>query len=295
MVPSIARRAFLQSLALSGGALAAGPLWADELADGLREPIHRVAKANDPIPAAGPAHPLDPALEMARTALARMQESVVDYTAIVIKRERTKSGLGDYEYMAAKIRNRKMEGDQIKVPLSVYLKFLKPKSIEGREVLWVEGQNNNKLRAHEGGIIPIPAVWLDPDGALAMRGNRYPIYDIGIENLVFKLLEKGHAVRKLGPENCEVWMTEGAKVNDRVCTVMNVKHPQQRQPYEFFLAQIFIDDELQVPIRYVAYSWPTAPEDKTGPVLEEYTYLKLKLNVGLEDIDFDVNNPNYNL
>ncbi len=295
MVPAIARRAFLQSLALTGGALAAAPLWADELADGLREPIHRVAKANDPLPGNGPAHPLDPALEMAQTSLVRMRDSVVDYTAIVIKRERTKSGLGDYEYMAAKIRNRKTEGDQIKVPLSVYLKFLKPKSIEGREVLWVEGQNNNKLRAHEGGIIPIPAVWLDPDGALAMRGNRYPIYDIGIENLVFKLIEKGQAVRKLGPQNCEVWMTEGAKVNDRVCTVMNVKHPQQRQPYEFFLAQIFIDDELQVPIRYVAYSWPTAPDDKTGPVLEEYTYLKLKLNVGLEDIHFDVNNPNYNL
>jgi hypothetical protein len=102
-------------------------------------------------------------------------------------------------------------------------------------------------------------------------------------------------VRKLGPENCEVWMTPGAKVNDRVCTVMNVKHPEQRPPYEFFLAQIFIDDELQVPIRYIAYMWPTTPEDKTGPVLEEYTYLKLKLNVGLTDEDFDVNNKNYNL
>ncbi len=300
MKPALARRAFLQSLALTGGALAAAPLWGDESAAGLREPVHRVAKVNDPVPGGGPAHPLDPALEMAQAALIRMRESVDDYTAIMIKRERTKSGLGDYEYMAAKIRNRKMEGDQVKTPLSVYLKFLKPKSIEGREVLWIEGQNNNKLRAHEGGIIPIPAVWLDPDGALAMRGNRYPIYDIGIENLVVKLLEKGHAVRKLGPENCEVWMTEGAKVmgskdDVRVCTVMNVKHPQQRPPYEFYLAQIFIDDELQVPIRYVAYSWPTSPDDKTGPVLEEYTYLKLKLNVGLEDIEFDVNNPNYNL
>jgi hypothetical protein len=295
MKARFARRTFLQTLAATGGALAAAPLWADEPAADLREPIHRVAKANDPVVGGGPAHPLDPALDMAQTALVRMQESVIDYTAVVIKRERTKTGLGDYEYMAAKIRNRKLDGDQVKVPLSVYLKFLKPKSIEGREVLWVEGQNNNKLRAHEGGIVPIPALWLDPDGALAMRGNRYPIYDIGIENLVVKLLDKGKLVRKLGPENCEVWMTPGAKVNDRVCTVMNVKHPEQRPPYEFFLAQIFIDDELQVPIRYIAYMWPTTPEDKTGPVLEEYTYLKLKLNVGLTDEDFDVNNKNYNL
>jgi hypothetical protein len=188
-----------------------------------------------------------------------------------------------------------MDGDQVKIPLSVYLKFLKPANIKGREVVWVEGKNNNKLKAHEVAIIPIPAVWLDPDGALAMRGNLHPIYDIGIENLVIKLIEKGQAVRKLGPENCEVWTTEGAKVNDRICTVINVKHPVQRPPYEFFLAQIFIDDELQVPIRYIAYSWPVAADDKTGPVLEEYTYLNLKLNVGLKDVDFDPNNPNYNL
>src|SRR4029453_13542776 len=220
MMPQIVRRAFLQSLAFTGGALAAIPLWGDETADGLREPVHRVAKANTPNPANGPAHPLDPALQTAQEALTRIRATVDDYTATMIKRERIKGVLGDYEYMFTKIRNRKGEGEQITRPLSVYLKFLKPDNIKGREVLWVEGQNNNKLRAHEGGIIPIPAVWLDPNGALAMRGNLHPIYDIGIENLVIKLIEKGEAVRKLGPENCEVWTTEDAKVNGRVCTVI---------------------------------------------------------------------------
>jgi hypothetical protein len=81
---------------------------------------------------------------------------------------------------------------------------------------------------------------------------------------------------------------------ERVCTVLNVRHPQQREPYEFYLAQVFIDDELQVPIRYVAYSWPKNEGENTGPVLEEYTYLNLKLNVGLTEADFDSNNPNYN-
>lgn len=291
----LARRAFLQTLAFAGGALAAAPLLADEAADGLREPIHRVAKANNVLPAGGPEHPLDPALMTAQEALQNIRGTVDDYTATMIKRERIKGVLGDYEYMFAKVRNRKVEGDQITIPLSVYLKFLKPDNIKGREVVWVEGKNNNKLKAHEVGIIPIPAVWLDINGALAMRNNLHPISDIGIENLVIKLIEKGQAVRKLGPENCEVWTTKGAKVNQRVCTVINVKHPEQRQPYEFNLAQIFIDDELQVPIRYVAHSWPTSPDDKTGPVLEEYTYLNLKLNVGLKDEDFDPNNPNYNL
>jgi hypothetical protein len=212
---------------------------------------------------------------MATDALAQIRR-YDDYTATMIKRERLKGELGGYEFMFAKIRNRKLEGDKLVVPLSVYLQFLKPDDIKGREVVWVEGQNGNKLRAHEGGFLgsKLPSVWLDPDGALAMRGNLHPIYDIGIENLVIKLIEKGKTVRALGPQNCEVTFTKGAKVKasktvERVCTVLNVRHPEEREPYEFYLAQIFIDDELQVPIRYVAYHWPKAPGETTGPVLEE--------------------------
>src|SRR5262245_53298573 len=116
----LARRAFLQTLALTGGSLAAAPLFADETADGLREPVHRVAKVESSVPArqpiGGPAHPLDPALATAQEALLRIRESVGDYTATMIKRERIKGVLGDYEFMFAKIRNRKVEGDQVKVP-----------------------------------------------------------------------------------------------------------------------------------------------------------------------------------
>jgi len=295
---ALGRRTFLRTVALGTGALASAPLFADEAA-GLREPVHRVAKAESAgaLPAGG--HPLDPALKMATDALVKIR-TVKDYTATMIKRERIKGELGGYEFMFAKIRNRQLNGDQIEVPLSVYLQFLKPESVKGREVIWVEGQNNNKLRAHEGGGLGLlPSVWLDPDGALAMRGNLHPIYDIGIENLVLKLIAKGQTVRALGPQNCEVSFTRNAKVRaskdvERVCTVLNVRHPEQLEHYEFHLAQIFIDDELQVPIRYASYHWPSDPADTTGPILEEYTYLHLKLDVGLTKDDFDPNNPNYN-
>jgi hypothetical protein len=299
-----ARRAFLRTLAMAGSALATSSLLADEAASGLREPIHRVAKADSIGPAVASEHPLDPAFKIANEALARIQRDVTDYTAIIVKRERIKGELLPHEYMSAKIRNRKMEGNTLKTPLSVYLNFIKPDEMRGREVIWVEGQNNNKLRVHEGGGGVgklLPSVWLPPDGALAMRGNLHPIWDIGIENLVVKLIEKGQAVRKLGPANCELTFTTGAKIkpsrnpkDDRVCTVLNVVHPQQLPGYEFHTAQIFMDDELQVPIRYIAYSWPSNPQDKIGPVLEEYTYLHLKLNVGLTKEDFDPDNPNYN-
>ena len=65
-----------------------------------------------------------------------------------------------------------------------------------------------------------------------------------------------------------------------------------RKHFRFHLARIFIDDELQVPIRYAAYLWPAREGGK--PVLdEEYTYLNLKLNNGFTDRDFDYRNEKY--
>ena len=290
----LARRDFLRTLTLAGGACAVSPLFGAEPGQGLKEPVFRVAKAENAGAGGAAGHPLDPALDMAREYLARIQQEIADYTATIVKRERIKGVLGEYEYMTAKIRNRKVENGKVVVPLSVYLKFLKPKSVEGREVVWVEGANNGKLRAHEGGLKGrfLPSVWLDPLGSLAMQGQLHPITDIGIENLVMKLIEKGQNDRKHG--DCDVKFIPGAKLNGNPCTVLQVWHPVQQPHFEFHLAEILIDDVLKIPVRYASHHWPTDPNDKKGPVLEEYTYIDVKLNQNLTDADFDSENPAYN-
>jgi hypothetical protein len=126
-----------------------------------------------------------------------------------------------------------------------------------------------------------------------MRGNKYPLTDIGLENLVLKLIERGERDRQNTASKCEVTFHKDAKINDRVCTLLQVKHPKPVPGLDFHIAQIFIDDELQVPIRYAAYDFPGKPGDKL-PVIEEYTYLNLKTNVGLGDADFDHQNSSYN-
>ncbi len=260
----------------------------------LQEPVYRVTKAtSQPIKAGETSHPLDPALDMAREGLERIRRDVRDYTCTIAKRERVGDVLEDYEYMFAKIRNGKEVNGREVVPFSVYLSFLKPAEVKGREVIYVKGRNDNKLCAHEGGVKGkwLPTVWLAPDGAFAMRGQRYPIYEIGIENLVLKLIEKGESQRKY--PNVDVKFYQNAKVNGRVCTCIQLLHPERLPDVDFHVARIYIDDELKLPIRYEAYDWPKtangAPE-----LLEEYTYIDLKINVGLTDADFDVKNPNYN-
>ncbi len=258
----------------------------------LTEPVFRISK-NDAsrIPAAVP-HSLDPALKLARDGLQRVQESVTDYTAVIVKRERVGDQVGEHEYMFAKVRNRKVQNGKIAVPFSVYLMFLKPSAVKGREVLYVENKNDGKITAHEGGMKRMLGTHsFEPTSWIAMQGQRYPITELGLEVLLAKLIERGERDKSHG--ECQVSFTPGAKVSNRSCTVLQVVHPQQAPHFDYHIAQIFIDDEYQLPVRYAAYLWPKTPGGEPE-ILEEYTYQNLKLNVGLTDEDFNVNNANYN-
>lgn len=236
-------------------------------------------------------HPLDPALELAHDVLARLNNEVNDYTATLVKRERSSGVLGTETRMEIKVRTRSMAGGKVVRPLQVYLKFLDPWLARGREVIWSEGSNEGNLIAHEGGLKNLVRVSLAPTDTLAMMGNKYPITEIGLNRLVEKLIEKGERDKLAGP--CLVTIDPGHQVGDRDCKLIQVTHPERDPRFDFHIAQIFIDEERLIPLRYAAFLWPEKPGDL--PVLEEeYTYLNLRLNVGLEDSDFDPDNPDYN-
>ncbi len=235
-------------------------------------------------------HPLDPALVIARDGLKHIQDNVDDFTATIFKRERVDGKLVEEE-MFCKVRCRKVKDGEVVVPLSAYLKFTAPKARAGREVIWVEGRDDGKLIAHEPGLLNLVRFHLHPENKLAMIGNRYPITRIGIENLVAALIFK--AERDRAHDECEVKIVDGAKVNGRVCKMIQIVHPHPREHFDFHIARVFVDDELNIPIHYAAHSWPAVPGGK--PVLEEeYTYTNVKLNVGLTDEDFNPDNPAYN-
>ncbi len=230
-------------------------------------------------------HPLDPLLDKAQGFLDRFHSEVQDYTATIVKRERIGGRLSDESQMIAKIRTASPNGG-----LACYLKFVSPASSKDREVIWVEGENDGKIISHEGGFKNWKRFELDPDGMLAMLGNRYPITQIGLKRLIEKLIEKGKEDRNIGP--CQVQTIPNQEIGARACTLYQIVHPDKDERYDFHIAQIFIDDELQIPLRYAAFSWPDTPESE--PLLEEeYTYLDVQLNVGLTDADFDPDNDDY--
>jgi hypothetical protein len=227
-------------------------------------------------------HPLMPAIRWAREGMSNI-EKIQDYSATLVKRERFSGKLSEYQYMFVKVRHK---------PFSVYMCFLAPSTEKGQEVIYVEGQNNGNMWAHGTGVkeTVFGTVSLPPNGFYAMRGQRYPLTELGILNLIRRLVEVAEKDMNYG--ECEVKFIKGAKINDRVCTCIQVVHPVPRRNFLFNVARIFIDDELNVPVRYESYGWPKEAGG-TPELDEEYTYLNLKLNNGFTDADFDIRNPNY--
>jgi hypothetical protein len=284
------RRQFVAVMGSLAAMFGARSVMADD--NEIVEPIHRVANAANSLEPT-PLHPLDRALRIAQDGLSGCRANINDYTALLVKRELVDGVLPEHQFMHAKVRNRKVVDGKVVQPLSVYLKYLKPSTVKGREVIYVEGRNKNYLTAHEGGFKGrfLPTVTIPPDGMIAMRGQRYPITEIGIENLIVQLLDRGQTAKKFEDAQCE--FRKNARIKDRACTVFQITLPTKRPELMFHQAQVFIDDELNVPVRYIAYDWPRT-EGAPLQILEEYNYLNLKVNVGLTDDDFDPNNKAYN-
>jgi hypothetical protein len=244
----------------------------------------KVASQNVPLVAVNE-HPLMPVIRWAEKERPNIA-AVKDYTAILQKQENIGGEVQEAQVMEIKVRHQ---------PFSAYLKFRYPQKMNGQEAIYIRGQNDGKLIGHGVGLEKrLGTQFLDPEGFIAMRGCKYPMTQIGILNLVDKLLEVGYKDSKFG--ECEVTYKEGVKVGGkdsaRDCTMIQVMHPVPRQNFIFYVARIYVDKELNLPIRYESYDW--ARKDGESPtVIEAYTYLNVKVNVGLTDADFDYKNSAY--
>jgi hypothetical protein len=228
-------------------------------------------------------HPLDPAIELAEKALRKL-ETVHGYTAKLVKRERVGDELVEPETIRLKVRQK---------PFSVYLKFLEPDAVKGREVIFVPGENDGKLLVHLSGLLAsqLGTLALDPTGYLAMQGQRHPITEIGLKGLTEQLLERAKAGKKSEHEPV-VKFFKGAKVGDADALRVEVTFTHRDPKDPAYRAVIYFDPERMIPLRYQGYGWPEKP-GAAPPLLEDYAYYDIKLNPGLTDHDFQTSNPEY--
>jgi hypothetical protein len=224
-------------------------------------------------------HPLRPAIRIANESLEQLRE-VRDYEAILTKRERIQGQL-QTETMRIKFRE---------MPFSVYLGFSGENA--GREVLYVQGQNQNNMLAHEGSGLKslVGTVSLSPSSPDVLAHSRHSITDIGLRNLLRFMIERWESEAEYGES--EVQYYQNAKLGERECLVIESTHPQARRQFRFHMTRLFIDKETKLPVRVENYGFPPRP-GLDPPLEEEYTYSNLRTNVGLTERDFDRNNPSY--
>ncbi|MCH7725276.1 MAG: DUF1571 domain-containing protein [Planctomycetes bacterium] len=238
-------------------------------------------------------HGLDDVSRMAKKSLTRIRNEISDYSALLIKRERIEGKLGDTVYAYIKIRERNVQDGEVVVPLSIYSKILKPRDRRGEEMLWVEGRDDGKVRmrrAPRAGIYCGPRSLLLKPETWARFFSKYPIQELGLESIVRRMVAIAEDERRR--DKCNVNFYKGATINDRVCTMVEIVHPVKREHFGFHIMRIYIDDELGIPIRQAAWDWPEVEGGKPE-LLEEYTYLRVKINQNFTDRDFDADNPKY--
>jgi outer membrane lipoprotein-sorting protein len=209
-----------------------------------------------------PAFSVDPAEVL--SAMSAAWSKVEDYTAVFYKQERVDGKVLPEEKIQLKFKK----------PFKIYLHWLSGPH-EGRESLYVRGENGDKVIGHDGGILGFITLKMDPAGSIAMKGNRHPITDAGIGRLIEILdkdikrgRERGELKLKLLGEN-EVYGREAW-------------HILKETPAEGYYApkmEVWVDRELNLPIKIKIFG----PGDI---FLESYGYSDLKVNAGLKDEEF---------
>jgi hypothetical protein len=287
----IARAAVAPLTVLVATAIASGQ-------SNLSEPVYRVANETSATPAATTApsaapattanapldftkqegeHPLQPVIRNLKVSQDLMDQTIRDYSCTFVKRERIDGQLGDYQHILLKVAQE---------PFSVYMKFLQPYA--GREVAYVAGQNENQMVVLEAGFKRmLGKLNLDPEGVVAMRGQKHPITRVGIRNLMAELQRIWEAETQYA--ECDVTTNPDTKVNGRSATMVQVVHPEPRQNFRGHIQRLFFDNELKIPIHYDVYLWP-AQKGAEPPLDESYTYKNLAVNNGFTARDFDANN-----
>jgi hypothetical protein len=221
---------------------------------------------------------------LAKKAIRECQEryrQIQDYTCTFVKVERIDGRLTPKHIMAMKARTQ---------PNSLYFKFQQPN--RGREAIYVQGKNQGRIVAHDVGLGKLFAgtLHLDPRGTMAMEENRHPVTEAGIGSLIETVAK--HWAVELTPGESRVTFHPDSRIGNHPCTMIESVHPVRGPNFLFHKVRLYIDQEHGLPIRLESYDWPKHP-GAAPELVEEYSYLDLKVNNGLRDHDFDPSNKQY--
>jgi uncharacterized protein DUF1571 len=225
-------------------------------------------------------------LEQGRRRLA----DCADYTCTFFKQERISGELTDGQSIELKLRHR---------PFSIYLKW--ESGDKGREALYVEGVDDNRVTVHPGGWKAriVPAIKIDPEGSLAMSEARHPVTMLGLIKLCDEIaVRRKSELANRFPVRCR--LLENEVVNDRRCYCFVSTYLDRKCSEDYRKLLQYVDKEWLLPICVKNYGWPDASQKfaddaalDEATLVEHYAYSELQFNQQLAAKDFDRTNEAY--
>ncbi|MFH1299473.1 MAG: DUF1571 domain-containing protein [Planctomycetota bacterium] len=220
----------------------------------------------------------------------RYLDSIPDYTATFSKQEFVGGALSDNQVINLKCRHK---------PFSVYMKWVV--GDKGQELLYVDGENEEKMLVKMGGLKGrlVPTLKLDPYGSLAMQESRYPITKAGIKALAETIID--YRKKDLDENlNTECVMLPNQKYDGKDCYCFIAHFANAKESSTYRKSVIYIDEKTCLPIFVRGFGWPQGDLASSSPeeldeqtLIESYSFTDINMKSELATSEFDDSNTNY--
>jgi Protein of unknown function (DUF1571) len=223
--------------------------------------------------AAIPTNPLDEPLRVISRARTTYN-AVRDYTCILTKRELIDGKLSPNTTMSMSVRTD---------PFSIRLKWLVPSELKGQEAIYVAGKHDGKINVRPPGLLAaVGFVLIAPTDPRVCKMSRHSITEAGIGGIIEQFGTGWEKEQRLNVTQVRVGTFDFDK---RRCTRIETTHPTNPdKSFVHYRSVVYFDQATNLPIRVEGYAWPI--DDKPPELVEVYSFVNLKTNVGLPDSFF---------
>lgn len=223
----------------------------------------------------------------------RFIENIDNYQVAFDKRERINGDISEeVETMDLKVRH--------SPAFSIYMKWKNGDT--GRQLLYNDEYDDKQMVVKLGGLKGriLPALKLDPMGAEAKAGARYPVTEAGLLGMIRQMimhrendLAHGHGIE------CRRLANEVFDERECYCFKYEYSAPEFNRLYRKSI--VLMDTRYHIPLKVVNYTWSENAEGMTPEqldemtIIEDYAFRNLDMSTKLANEVFSRNNPSYRM
>ncbi len=214
------------------------------------------------------------------------------YCAVFHKQERLGGDLSEVQIIELKVRH----GE----PFAVYMKWRN--SDRGRQLLYSREYEDGDMVVKLGGFKGrlLPALRLNPHGAMAREEARHPVTQAGLLGMAEKII--GHRQLDLKQRHGTVCTRlPDQEFDGRTCWCFLFEYASPEESPDYRKSLILLDAEHHFPVLARNYTWASETEGLTPEELdkrtlvENYAFTDIDFSRPLTALDFSRDNPRYRM